>query len=87
MRVYCVPAKYQRFIEAQLTLACAEVSRDEKRRAEGNQIGRRATIHQRFIDENATGELVMLVGVCTHDEARQVERVSELAPRRALEPV
>jgi len=83
MRVFSCPAKYQRFVESSIALALADIGRDVKRRAEGQ----RATVHRQFIDDAAEGELVVLVGVCTPDEARQLERVAGLAPRRTLEPV
>lgn len=70
MRTFTCPAKYRRFVEAQLALAIAEVGRDIARRGQDEHIVRaydslvskRATIPEQFIDAEKGGDLLILVG-------------------------
>jgi hypothetical protein len=64
MRLFDFPARYTRFVTAQLALMGAEIRRDADRRDdEDPRVRRLATIPGTFIDPAARGRVIVLVGV------------------------
>lgn len=61
MRVFAIPAKYRPFIEGKIALAIKEAERDARFREDDDATIRSWAMSEQFLDNDATGDLAILV--------------------------